>query len=205
MPLQRVVDRDPLANESFAVIDEQPQVELGPIQVRRRQGVQALAQRRAGDRERVDAVGLPAPARLAPRRRHQRGMHAQDTLPALDQKPLQRARDMPAILNRPHTVVAQAARPCEQRRGALGARRNRLLAEHFARCRNHGGDRVRALVGVRTEHDHDLVHLHLEPSWTPGGHGLLGAVPRSYQVTPRHPRPATSDTAKGSQTRRPTA
>ena len=32
--------------------------------------------------------------------------------------------------------------------------------------------------------------------WTPGGHGLLGAVPRSYQVTPEHPRPATSDTAK---------
>ena len=25
-------------------------------------------------------------------------------------------------------------------------------------------------------------------------------MPRSYQVTPRHPRPATSDTAKGSQT-----
>src|SRR3954464_4188116 len=51
----------------------------------------------------------------------------------------------------------------------------------------------------------DLVHLHLEPSWTDGGHGLLGAMPRSYQVTPRPPRPATSDTAKGSQTSRPTA
>jgi len=25
-------------------------------------------------------------------------------------------------------------------------------------------------------------------------------MPRSYQVTPKHPRPATSDTAKGSQT-----
>jgi hypothetical protein len=39
--------------------------------------------------------------------------------------------------------------------------------------------------------------------WTSGGHGLLGAMPRSYQVTPEHPRPATSDTAKGGQT--PTA
>ena len=41
--------------------------------------------------------------------------------------------------------------------------------------------------------------------WTPGGHGLLGAMPRSYQVTPEHPRPATSDTAKGGQAQRPTA
>ena len=71
MPLQRVVDRDALADQPFAVIDQQPQVELGPVQVRRRQRVQAFAQRRPGDRERVDAVGLAAPARLAPRRRHQ--------------------------------------------------------------------------------------------------------------------------------------
>ena len=41
--------------------------------------------------------------------------------------------------------------------------------------------------------------------WTSGGHGLLRALPRSYQVTPETPRPATSDTAKGSQANRPTA
>src|SRR3954454_4171466 len=35
--------------------------------------------------------------------------------------------------------------------------------------------------------------------WTPGGHGLLRALPRSYQVTPDIPGPATSDTTKGSQ------
>ena len=56
MPLQRVVERDARADEPFAVIDEQPQVELGPVQVRRRQRVQAFAQRRSRDRERVDAV-----------------------------------------------------------------------------------------------------------------------------------------------------
>src|SRR5215217_3339838 len=42
------------------------------------------------------------------------------------------------------------------------------------------------------------VHLHLD-GWTPGGHGLLRALPRSYQVTPEIPNPATSDTAKGGQ------
>ena len=33
----------------------------------------------------------------------------------------------------------------------------------------------------------------------------LRAVPRSYQVTPGHPRPATNDTAKASQAKQPTA
>ena len=32
MPLQRVVERDALADQPLAVIDEQPQVELGPVQ-----------------------------------------------------------------------------------------------------------------------------------------------------------------------------
>ena len=67
MPLQRVVDRHSRANEPFAVIDQQPQIELGPAQVRRRQRVEAFAQRGPGDRERVDAVGLAATAGLAPR------------------------------------------------------------------------------------------------------------------------------------------
>src|SRR5215218_8180698 len=38
----------------------------------------------------------------------------------------------------------------------------------------------------------DLVHLHFDQGGHPGGHRLLGALPRSYQVTPEHPRPATS-------------
>jgi hypothetical protein len=131
MPLQRVVDRDPLTNESFAVVDQQPQVELGPVQMRRRKGFEAFAQRGAGDRQRVDAVGLAAPARFAPRRRHQRGMHTQDTFAALDQKPLQRARHVPAILDRPDPLGAQASRPGQQRHRALGAGLDRLLAQQL--------------------------------------------------------------------------
>ncbi len=77
MPLQRVVDRDPLMDQSLAVIDQQPQVELGAVQMRCGQRVQTFAQCGSGDGERVDAVGLPAPARLAPRRRHQRAVHTQ--------------------------------------------------------------------------------------------------------------------------------
>jgi hypothetical protein len=38
------------------MIDQQPQVELGPGKLRGRQLAEAFAQRRAGDRDRVDAV-----------------------------------------------------------------------------------------------------------------------------------------------------
>ena len=51
---------------------------------------------------------------------------------ALDQKPLQRRRDVPAVLDRPHAIVAQPARPSQQTCGALGARQDGLLAEQLA-------------------------------------------------------------------------
>ena len=131
MPLQRVVDRDALTDQALAVIDQQPEIELGPIQMRGRQRVQALAQRSAGDCERVDAVGLATSTRLAPRRRHQRAVHAQNPLAALDQEALERTRDVSAILKRPHALVAQITSPAQQHRGALRTGLNRLLAEQF--------------------------------------------------------------------------
>ena len=126
MPLQRVVERDALTDEPFAVIDQQPQVELGPFQVRGRQRVQAFAQRRAGDGDRVDAVGLAALARRRAARGHQRAVDPQNTFSALDQKPLQGARHMPAVLQRPHPLGAQPSRPAATTRRTHGADLDRL-------------------------------------------------------------------------------
>jgi hypothetical protein len=56
MPLQRAVELDAMADESFAVLDEQPQIELGPIAVRGRERGQAFLQRGASDVQRVDRV-----------------------------------------------------------------------------------------------------------------------------------------------------
>jgi hypothetical protein len=61
---------------------------------------------------------------------------------------------MPAVLQRPHPFGAQLAPPDDQRGKALGADLHRLLADQFAGCRRDRGDRVRALMDVRTEHDH---------------------------------------------------
>jgi hypothetical protein len=162
MPLQRVVERNALADEALAMVNEQPQIEFGALQLRRRQRIQAFAQRRPRDRNRVDAVGLPAPTSAATRVGHQLRRHAQDPLATFDQKPLERARDVPAVLHRPHPFAAEPTRPHDKRGEALGANLDGLLAHQFAGRGRDRGDRVRALVSVRTEHDHCLVHLHLD-------------------------------------------
>jgi hypothetical protein len=60
MPLQRAVERDALPDQPFAVIDQQPQIQLGPVQMRGRKGPKTLLQHDARDSERVDRIGLAA-------------------------------------------------------------------------------------------------------------------------------------------------
>jgi hypothetical protein len=43
MPLQRVVERDALADEALAMVHEQPQIQFRALKLRRRQGIQAFA------------------------------------------------------------------------------------------------------------------------------------------------------------------
>src|SRR4051812_8488011 len=66
---------------------------------------------------------------------------------------------MPAVLQRPHPLASEAARPDHQRREPAGTDRDRLVAEHLTGRSVDRRDRMRALVGVRPEHDHDLVHV----------------------------------------------
>jgi hypothetical protein len=105
MPLQCVVERDALTNQALAVVDQQPQVEFGTFQLRRRQLGEAFAQRRPCDGDCVDAVGLPPLAAAAPSVRHQPRRDTQDTFSALDQESLKRSRHMPAVLERPDPLA----------------------------------------------------------------------------------------------------
>jgi hypothetical protein len=154
MPLQRVVERDALADEPLTVVDEQPQIELRPVQVRDREGLQALLQRRSVNGKRVDRVRLAALASALSGPRGQVGRDPQHPLAAGDQKPLQAARDVPAVLKRPDALIVALAGPRHQRPEPRAANLNRALAHQLARRRADAGDRVRALVRVRTEHDH---------------------------------------------------
>src|SRR4051812_11643394 len=96
-----------LRDQSFSVIDQQPDVELDAGQLRRRQPVQAFAQRRPGDRERVDAVGLAALAAAAASFAHELGRHSDDALAADHEEPLKGARHVSAVLQRPNALLAE--------------------------------------------------------------------------------------------------
>jgi hypothetical protein len=187
MPEQRAVELDAMADEALSVIDQQPQVELGAVQVRSREGLQTLLQRGAGNVERVDWVRLAALASALARLGGQVRRDPQHPLAALDQKPLERAGNVPAVLQRPHPLAINTARPLQQRAEPTAADRDGLLAEQLAGWRCDRGDRVRTLVSVRAEHDHGPRPPVLEHRRTPGRHGLLEAVPRIYQVTPDIP------------------
>jgi hypothetical protein len=111
MPLQRVVERNALADQPLAMVDEQPQIEFRALQLRRRRGIQAFAQRRPRDRDRVDAVGLPALTTATPCVGHQPRRDAHNTFSTLDQESLEGARHMPAVLQCLHPFAAELARP----------------------------------------------------------------------------------------------
>ena len=185
------------------MVDQQPQVELRAGQRRRRQCVYSRGQRGPGDGDRVDLVALATLAARAPRAGHQPCRDPNHALTARDQEPLQRAGDMAAILQCPDPFTGQAARPDQQRREAANSYTDRLIAEQFAGRAIDGGDRVRALVGVRPEHDHGprphpfcLRMLDVQRT------GLAEGAATLLSSHAEHPRPATSDTTKGGQTRR---
>src|SRR5919107_5161736 len=78
---------------------------------------------------------------------------------------------MPAVLQRPHPLAIEGTRP----------------------------DRMRALVGVRPEHDHDPVHvLSAADAGRPADRACLGRCHAPIKSR-RTSRPATSDTTKESQ------
>jgi hypothetical protein len=56
VPLQRVVEPDALSDEPLAMVDQQPNVEFRPGQLGRRQRLNALGERRARDRDSLDAA-----------------------------------------------------------------------------------------------------------------------------------------------------
>jgi len=60
------------------------------------------------------------------------GWDPQHPLATLDQKPLQTARDVTAVLKRPHPRPVEAARPPQQRTEPAPANRDGLLAQQLA-------------------------------------------------------------------------
>jgi len=112
------------------VVDEQPQIQLRPVQLRGRKRLQAVLQRGARDVKRVDRVRFAALAGALACLRREVRRDPQHPLAALDEKPLERPGHVPAALMRPRAVDVEPARPLQQRAEPARADRDRLLAEH---------------------------------------------------------------------------
>ena len=148
---------------------------------------------------RVDRIGLAALTSALASAGGQVRRDPQHPLAAADQKPLQRPRDVPAVLKRPHPLAIKAARPPQQRIEPAPADLDGLLAQQLAGRGRDSGDRVRTLVSVRAKHDHGP-RPPLDPLGADGWRTrLAGGGATHLSSHARHPRPATSDKTRGSQ------
>jgi hypothetical protein len=136
------------------MIEQQLDVACRAAQLRRRERVDALLQCRPRDRERVDRIALATLAQGAPAAGHQLRRHPHDALAASQQEPLQLARHVPAILDRPDPLSVQAARPAQRALHPRDRRLHGLAATQLARSGVRRRQRVVGLVWIRPDHDH---------------------------------------------------
>jgi hypothetical protein len=93
------------------VIEQQLDLPRRAVQDGDRQGLDAFLKRGASNRQRIDRFALARLARPAPAASHQLRRHPHHPVTPSEQEPLQLARHMPAILDRPHPVAANTPRP----------------------------------------------------------------------------------------------
>ena len=189
MPLQRVVERDALADQPLAVIDQQPQIELRA----RPAAPPAASSRPSRSAARATAIAsmlsdLPRSRRRAASRpsacvgtrttRSPRAIRNRSNEPeTCRQSSSAHTRSPP----RPRAQTQQRGeargadlRPSSRRAARRSPRRPRRSCASACGCPH----RARSLTSSTSSS---------RLKWTPGGHGLLGALPRSYQVTPDIP------------------
>ncbi len=138
---------------------------------------------------RVDRIRLAPGACRGPSLGHQLRRHPHHLLTGAEQVALQPRRQMPAILDRPHHLAFRTApgptsppRPCPAVVAAT------TFSPSFSPHLIDGDKSVRALVYIGSNNNHGGCLLHCEVTVGPvGGHISVGAVPRSYQVTPAGP------------------
>ena len=194
MPLQRAVERDALADEPFAVIDQQPQIELGPIQMRDREGLQALpATRRERHRGRRSDRTCRADARSCERRPSDASGSA---------TPARRGRSETAPGPRRRAGSPQAPRPARHQGRAPTATAHRTRAGRPGRSARPATRRSRprpprpcANACECPRQARSCPSSSSSPRWTDAWRTrLAGGGATHLSSHARHPRPATSDT-----------
>jgi hypothetical protein len=129
VPAQPVDQPGALGNEDLAVIAQQPDLDSLLIEEGSRESLDPLAQHGAGNRSRIDLVGLPDLAFAAARGAHQLRRDTQNTLAHANERALKPLRDVAAVLDRPDDLLAQLVGPAQPVEMSLLARGDLSLAE----------------------------------------------------------------------------
>ena len=136
----------------------------------------------------VDRIGLAAGSRRSPGLSHQLRGNPHHFLPTGQQIALQARGEMPAILDRPHHLGLEPFTGPHHRLAMPGTGSGHDLLGQLAADLVDGNEGMRALVYIGSNNNHGGCLLHCEVTVGPvGGHISVGAMPRSYQVTPAGP------------------
>jgi len=130
------------------------------IKERGREALHALPNDSTRDGSRVDLVRLARLALATPCLTHHPWRDPNNTLTSRDQRLLKTPGEMPAVLDRPHALPIELARPAKS--GAMPALIStnlKLTGDHAAITRNRR-QCMSALVDIRSNHDHYQPSLH---------------------------------------------
>ena len=143
------------------VIKQQAHIQLTPRKYRGGQSVDAFSNSRPRHRQRIDRIRLAALARRTASTGHHPRRDPHHLLAPPHQQPLQPARYMSAILDRPYPIrIAQPPHPRQRIHDALRCGGDRPHPHPPPTGHLHRHQRVRRLVCVRSDHDHVHRPLH---------------------------------------------
>jgi hypothetical protein len=152
MPAQPVGHLGAFDDQVVAVVDQQLQRPGGVVVAG--EGEVGLAQRSAGDGERVDGVGLAAGAGAAAGAGHELRWHPHDGFPGSEQGSFQAGRDVATVFDRPHPILRELASCPVQQLPVSGIGRTDCAftvgAADLVDC-DHG---VGVFVDVDSQHHH---------------------------------------------------
>jgi hypothetical protein len=161
VPAQPVLDPRALGDQVLAVVGQQPDLHRPLIEMSDGEALHAVLDHGPGDRQRVDLVRLARLALPTPGGAHPVRCDTHDPLAGRDQRLLEPARDVATVLDRPDPLLIEPARPAQRGQVARLLGLDLALAALAARSSVDGRQRMRALVRVRSDHD----HLHRPFVW----------------------------------------
>jgi hypothetical protein len=171
IPAQPVGEAVDLRDLVFAVIAEQPDLHRVLVEVGAGKLLDPLLEYCPRDCPRVDLIGLAGLALSATRLAHQPRRDPHDALPGGHEAALEVVGDVPAVLQRPHNLRVNLLGPSQCLTVSGVIRGDLSFTTDLPGTGVDGSERVGALVGIRSNHDHSVRPFNRRYSleWTSGG------------------------------------